>query len=115
MNNEESNVIDFAEAVAAGKIKEVEAPDEREMFEWTFSNDKSNNAIRQLFHMFYQIVFDNKLGLMHALNTESDKVETLIVGVEQTPNGTACWPIAKILTEEEQGKYKSPDGNGGWV
>lgn len=86
-----------------------------EMDEWCFTNDKSNPAIRHLFRMFYESTFSNKLGVMHALNTEDNKVQTLIVGVENTPDGVITWPLAKILTEEEQGKYKAPDGNGNFI
>jgi hypothetical protein len=87
-----------------------------EMTEWTFTNDKTNPAISHLFRMFHESVFANKLGVMHALNTEDNKVQTLLVGVEITEDKQVItWPIAKILTEEEQGKYKAPDGNGNYL
>lgn len=113
----EDNVVhvDFAERIARGEIDEMETPDGSEMAEWVFTNDRTNMATRQLFHMLYQSVFTNKLGVMHAKKTDSELIETLIVGIELTPDGVATWPIAKLLTEEEQGMYKAPDGNGGWV
>lgn len=117
MEHNEDNVIDFAAAVAAGKIKEAKVPEEMgmDMTEWTFSNDKDNPAIRQLFHLLYESVFSNKLGVMHALNQVNNTVETIIVGLEKGPEGVACWPIAKLLTEAEQAFYKSPDGNGNYI
>ena len=84
------------------------------MDEYTFTNDKTNKAIRHLFHMFYQSVFKNKLGVMHARNKVDGKVHTILVGVELTPDGTLTWPIAKVLTEAEQGQYEAPDGNGNY-
>lgn len=116
--NDESNVIDFAERVAAGQIAKAVPPEELEVItkdELVFTNDKSDQMIRQMFHMLYQMTYDNSLGLMHALNTETEKVETLIVGVNRTEDGYACFPIAKVLTDSEQGKYKSPDGAGNYV
>jgi hypothetical protein len=96
-------------------IAEAEHPAGIEMTEWTFSNDKSNMAIRQLFHGFYNGVFANKLGLMHALNTETENVETIIVGVENGPDGVKLFPLAKVLDGDELSIYKAPDGNGGFV
>lgn len=114
MLENEDNVIDFMERVAQGKIKEAEVPEDAAFTEWSFSNDKENAAIRQLFHMLYQSVFSNKLGVMHCKRKDSDLVDTVIVGVERTPEGLATWPIAKLLTEEEQENYMAPDGHGNW-
>lgn len=101
------------------QMEKAEAPVDpagREVDELTFTNDKTNPAISHLFRMFYQSVFENKLGVMHALNTVDNKVQTIIVGVEITPdNEVITWPLAKILTEEEQGVYKAPDGNGNYL
>lgn len=112
LNEEElAEVID----IALGKVEEAVHPDGKEMIEWAFSNDKANVHIRQLFHMFYKSVFLNKLGVMHAKRKDSDKIETLIVGVEVTDEGTLTWPLARILTEEEQGQYLAPNGDDSWV
>lgn len=110
----DDNVIDFMERVAQGKIQEATVPKgvEGEFIEWSFSNDKENMAIRQLFHMLYQSVFTNKIGVMHCKRKDKDIIDTIIVGVEQTPEGLATWPIAKLLTEEEQGNYLAPNGRG---
>lgn len=94
------------------EVKEAEHPSGLEMAEWVFTNDHTNPAIRNLFHMFYQSVFVNKLGLMTALHEPTGVVQTLIVGVEVTENGVITWPLAKVLTEEEQSQYKAPTGDG---
>lgn len=109
------NVIDFAARVAGGEIVEAETPEGVEMTEWTFSNDKGNQAIRQLFHMLHQSVYVNKLGIMHAKQRDTDVIETILVGVEVTDAGIATWPIAKLLTEAEQNMYMAPDGVGGYI
>lgn len=118
-NFNDENVIDFAERVAAGKIQQATPPEEFEgeilKDELVFTNDKADMMIRQMFHMFYQMVYDNKIGLMHAKNTETGAIETLIVGTQRTEDGFACFPIAKVLPDTEQGKYQSPDGAGNYV
>lgn len=104
------NVVDMFD-----KIQEAKHPDGLEMDEWVFVNEKENLAPRQLFHLLYESVFKNKLGIMNALNTSDGRVYTLIVGVEQTEEGTVTWPIAKLLTEYEQNLYKAPDGHGNYL
>lgn len=87
-----------------------------ELDEWVFTNDKSNPGIRQLFRMFHQSVFDNRVGLMHARVKGSDSVVTLLVLVEVLPdNQIVTWPLAKVLTEDEQSNFMAPDGKGGFV
>lgn len=99
-----------------GEVKEAELPEgvQMEMYEWVFTNDKANPMPRQLFHTFMEAAFKNKIGIMHALHKESGKIHTVLVGIEHTPEGTVAWPLAKILVEEEQAGYLSPDGNGGY-
>lgn len=113
----ESNVIDLMERLVKGEQVAAEMPEDMDtMTEWTFTNDKTNPAVRQIFHILYQGVFSNTVGVMHALNTETDMVETLIVGLARNDDGSvATWPLAKIIPESEQGNYKAPDGNGNWV
>lgn len=99
------------------EIPEAEHPEGIELEEWVFTNDKTNPALPSLFHMLYDSTYKNKLGVMHALSKSDNKIHTLIVGVELIPHGNgeaqiACWPIAKLLTEEEQGDYLTPDGHG---
>jgi hypothetical protein len=99
---------------ALGEVVEANAPEGMEMEEWVFTNDKTNPMVRQLFHLLYESAFKNKLGVMHAKLKDKDEVHTLIVGVEYTDEGVITWPIAKILTEEQQSEYLAPDGNGNY-
>lgn len=101
------------------EVPEAEHPEGIEIQEWIFSNDKANPALPQLFQLLYTSAFKNKLGVMHSKRKDSDVVHTLIVGVELVPHGrgeaeVVCWPIAKLLTEEEQQEYMTPDGEGNW-
>lgn len=96
------------------ELPAVEHPTGIEMTEWVFTNDKTNPAIRNLFRMFHETVFTNKLGLMHAKVKDEDIIHTLLVGIQETPEGVLTWPIAKILTEDEQNKYVAPNGVGGY-
>ena len=95
-------------------VPEAESPDGNALVEHIYTNDKKNPAPIQLFRMFHQAAFKNKLGIMHALDKESGKIATLIVGMEFTDEGTAMWPLAKVLSEEEYGRYLAPDGTGGY-
>lgn len=109
------DVVAFSERVANGNIVEAETPEGAEMTEWVFTNDPSNQAIRQLFHMFVHSAFTNKLGVMHAKRKNSNIIDTVVVGIEVVDGQIATWPIAKLLTEEEQGNYQAPDGEGGFL
>lgn len=115
----DDNVIDLQERLAAGKVAKAIPPEELKDVvvrdELVFTNDKADTAVRQLFHMLYQMTYDNKLGLMHAKNIVTGNVETLIVGTQRTEDGFACFPLAKVLTEEEQVMYQSPTGSGEYV
>lgn len=92
-------------------LKEV-----KEMDSWIFTNDSQNPMIQQLFHLFYDSVFQNKIGLMHALHAPTKEVHTILVGVDtDEAGGIVTWPIAKILTEDQQGEYKAPDGHGQFI
>lgn len=94
----------------------AEHPDGIELQEYVFTNDKSNPSPRHLFHLLHESAFKNKLGVMHALHKDSHKISTVIVGVDKDAEGnTICWPIARLLTEDEQGQYMTPDGQGGYV
>ena len=97
------------------EIELAEHPAGIEMTEWAFSNDKENPHIQHLFHMLYNATFRNKIGVMHALDTKTEKVVTLIVGVEKTDEGIITWPLARVLTEDEQGNYKAPTGTGDFL
>lgn len=98
------------------EVEPVTNPEGIELDEWVFTNDKTNPGIRQLFRMFHHSVFENRVGLMHAKLKGSDKVVTLIVLVEVLPdNQIITWPLAKVLTEEEQDMYAAPDGHNGYI
>lgn len=86
-----------------------------EMMEWIFTNDKTNPVIGKMFHLLYSATFANKIGLMHARRKGTDEIETVIVGIEITPEGTMVRPIARILEESEMNNYEAPDGNGGYI
>ena len=96
-------------------LPDTQDPEGHYMDEFTFSNDKQNPMLTQLFRMFYASVFKNKIGLMHAKVRGKDEVHTIMVGVEITPDGIITWPLAKILTEQEQDMYIAPDGEGNYV
>lgn len=103
------------DSLSPESIPEAEHPAGVEMYEYAFTNDKSNPLFLKLFHMLHNAAFANKLGVMHCKNTETDTIQTLIVGVDHTEDGITTWPLAKILTEEEQGIYLAPDGEGGYL
>lgn len=110
-----TDINDVVETVE-GEFPVAEHPDGMEMQEYIYTNDPANPMIGRLFHFIYDAAFKNKLGVMHALNPETKKVHTLLVGVEQDGEGNImCLPLAKILTAEEQDMYCAPDGVGGYV
>lgn len=113
MDTKDESVVESV--LAQLDVNEAEHPTGLEMVEWVFTNDKTNPAVRNLFHIFYQSVFKNKLGLMTALHEPSGKVQTLLVGVEIVDGKTITWPLAKVLTEDEQSEYKAPDGLGNYA
>jgi hypothetical protein len=114
-DNKEKEVVSNVVPLFPDALPETQDEDGNYMDEFTFTNDKNNPMLTQLFRMFYTSVFKNKLGLMHAKVRGKDEVHTVIVGVEITPEGILTWPLAKILTEEEQDMYMAPDGEGNYV
>lgn len=114
-NDNKDFVNDVLTMLPEGKVREADHPEGIVMEEWTFTNDKTNPAIRQMFHLLHQSAFKNKLGVMHAKLKDKDEVHTLIVGVEVVEGEVLTFPIAKVLTEAEQNNYVAPDGNGGWL
>lgn len=104
-----------AAAIAQGQIVEAQHPEGIEMVEWIFTNDKTNPAIRQLFHMFHTGAFANKIGLMHAKLKDSDEVHTVICGVHVDGDNVLAFPLAKVLTTDEQDEYLAPTGDGSYV
>lgn len=86
-----------------------------EMTEWIFTNDKENPYPQAILHAFYDGVVKNRVGIMHAKLANSDEVHTLLVGIEVNEEGdVGCYPLARLLSADEQNLYIAPDGNGGW-
>lgn len=103
------------EDLLAASEAAAEGPAETKFNLHVFTNDKGNPfAIKQL-ELFYQCVLASKVGLMHAKNSETGAIETLLVGVEQGPNGIISYPLAKILDETDLNLYLPPDGDGGYL
>lgn len=122
MNSNETEVnqdavaaAEAAAAIAQGQIEEAVHPEGIEMVEWCFTNDKSNPAIRQIFHMFHTGAFANKIGVMHAKVRDKDEIHTVICGVQIDGDQVLAFPIAKLLTQEEQDQYLAPTGDGSYV
>ena len=99
MTEENNEVVDAV--LSQLEVKEAQHPTGLEMQEYVFTNDKTNPAIRNLFHMFYESVFQNKLGLMTALDPITETVVTLR-GRGEHPRGGQHLPLAKILDEESR-------------
>jgi len=78
-----------------------------------FTNDRTNQAVVKQLEMFYQIVINNQLAIMHARNDKTGEVETILVGIER--EGDATYPLAKILGEADINTYSPPDGVGGYL
>lgn len=117
VKTEEAVVDAVADAVVeVEEIPVAEHPDGNPIEVHIFTNDHKNPMLPQLFNFVYNAAFKNKLGVMHALNKETKKVHTLLIGVDYTPDGElVCLPMAKLLTAEEQELYFAPDGVGGFI
>lgn len=82
---------------------------------YKFTNAEEASHLDNLLAMFYQGVFDNRIGIMDSHNIETGEIETILVGVEADENGKpVCYPLAKLLKAEEVPQYLSPDGKGGY-
>lgn len=101
-------------AIATGDIQEAQPVEGIEMTEWVFANEQ-NPALRQLFHSFYNGVFQNRIGLAHCKNKVTGKLETLIVGVLPNGSDAQLFPLASVIEEADVNNYLSPDGQGGYV
>lgn len=102
------------DVIAAAELA-AEGPAETKFQLHAFTNDKTNPIIIKQLEMFYQATLASRIGIMHAKNVETDKIETLLVGVDITPEGPITYPLAKILGEEDLNRYLPPDGNGGYL
>jgi len=101
--------------LAEGKIEEAQPAEGINMTQWVFANEQ-NPGLVQLFHSLYQGVFSNKLGLAHCKNVKTGNLDTLIVGVNPTEEGSVqLFPLAVVIEEADVMNWHSPDGAGGYV
>lgn len=91
-------------------------PDEgMELVLYKFTNKADTPYLDSLFGMFHHGAFSNSLGIMEAWNLETEREEVILVGVEIDEDGKPdCYPVARVLTAEDVGKYLSPNGKGGY-
>jgi len=83
-----------------------------------FTNDKSDEhlgILKGLLKMYYHATLTNRIGIMEARNSETGEVEVVLVGVDQSGDSIAAYPLAVTITAEEVSKYQAPDGKGGWL
>jgi hypothetical protein len=99
------------EAEAAEPANKAEAA---EVTLYTFSNHSPAPELESLLAMFYKGAVDNQLGIMQALNTETNAEELLLVGVTVDNGDTHCYPLCTLLKAEDVPRYKAPNGKGGW-
>jgi hypothetical protein len=92
------------------EIGKAEHPTGIEMTEWVWTDpgDPRNPTPFMLFHAFYDGAFANKLGIMVAQKEGEEDKHMLLVGVELTEEGTAVYPLARILETHEVALYKRP-------
>lgn len=78
-----------------------------------FSNDP--NPIKyNMLEMFCRGALTGTLGLMDAMNTETNEVETILVGISLEDGKQVTYPLATLINAEASGKYLAPDGKGGY-
>lgn len=96
-------------------VEDVQAEQATEVVLYTFSNRSPAPELDQILYVFYTGVWNNKLGIMQAMNAETGQEELLLVGVEpvegEEPN---IYPLCTMLKAEDVVKYHAPDGKGGW-
>lgn len=86
-----------------------------EVVEYIFTNDPTNPNPQQILHLFYEGVFKNLVGIMHAKHKPSGEIHTVLVGLDKGGDGYInTYPLARILSREEQDEYLAPDGKGGY-
>ena len=100
-----SNIIEFQQPVAENEV---------ELVEYVFTNDHANPYPQQILHLIYDYVFKNLVGIMQAKHKTSGAVHTLLVGLEKAEEGVNTYPLARILSLEEQNEYLGPGGKGGF-
>lgn len=82
---------------------------------YVFSNRHPAPELEHLLSLIYQGVYDNKIGIMQAQDSETDEETLLIVGVDVGEDGkTQCYPLCTLIKAEDVTRYRSPDGKGGF-
>ena len=82
---------------------------------YKFTNAEQSPQLDNILAMFYNGVYDNRIGIMEAFNLETETEETILVGVELDENSKPiCFPLCKVLRAEDVSKYLSPNGKGGY-
>lgn len=82
---------------------------------YVFANRTPAPELESLLAMIYSAAYDNTLGVMQALNSETNAEEVVLVGVAVDEAGkTACFPLASLLAVEDVPKYRAPTGQGSW-
>lgn len=82
---------------------------------YKFTNQESSPNLDNILAMFYQGVYDNRIGIMEAYNIETETEELILVGVELDENGKPiCFPLCGVLRAEDIKNFLSPNGKGGY-
>lgn len=95
---------------------ETNTTETQETILYTYANPGvMDRELQALLRMFYSGAYDNKIGIMHALNIDTKTEEIVLVGIEKVEGAADnVFPIAKILKAEDIAAYRSPDGEGGY-
>lgn len=78
-----------------------------------YSNEPYNPVPYGLLDLFYKVTHENRLGLMVALDTETNEPRLVLCMVgDKGEEDVDLFPIAALLKEEELTRYRAPLGNG---
>jgi hypothetical protein len=96
------------------------ASEEAGLIAYMFTNNPKEQGpfLQSLLDMFYRGVYENSLGVMSALDTETEEEVLILCGIVHDDNGlTRALPLARMLSgsEIEAKRYIAPDGEGGWL
>lgn len=83
---------------------------------YKFTNKEDSPYLDSMLSMFYHAAMNAKIGIMEAMDANTNKEVLLLVGVEKDADGNvSCFPIARCLPAEEVGDYLQPDGTGNYI
>lgn len=92
-----------------------ETPETKTLTLYKFTNQSNSQYLDQILEIFYRGVDSNTIGVMTAYNTKTEKEEVLLVGIQlDADNKPECFPLAKVLRNEEVLDYLAPNGKGGY-